>query len=279
MKRNFELAIEKQLYESINFIKENLPLDHPIGIILGSGLGGFAEILESPFYLETANIPHYPVATVEGHQGRWVLGKLNKTQILVLQGRVHYYEGYSMQQVVYPIHLLADLGIQTLIVTNAAGGINLHFEPGDLMLITDHVNLMGDNPLIGEYNPRFGPRFPDMSAPYCLEYIKIAEQAALNLKIKLHKGVLFALKGPSYETAAEVRMLRLLGADAITMSTVPEVIAAVQRGMKVLGLSCISNLATGLSLKPLDHTEVTRTTAKIQENFIRLVIEFILRIQ
>lgn len=277
--RKKEQPVEKQLFESIDFIKEKLPVDKPVGVILGSGLGAFAEVLESPVYLDTASIPHYPVSTVEGHKGRWVYGKINKTRILVLQGRVHYYEGYTMQQVVYPVQLLAELGVETLIVTNAAGGINLNFSPADLMLIRDHVNLMGDNPLIGPHNDRFGARFPDMSQPYHHKYIEIAEQAALDLKIQVHKGVLFALKGPSYETAAEVRMLRQLGADAITMSTVPEVIVAVQRGMKVLGISCITNLATGMTGQKLDHREVTETAARIQENFVRLMIEFILRVQ
>ena len=279
MKRQQALPIEQKLAESLEYIKENLPITHPIAVILGSGLGGFADVLDAPISIDTTTIPHYPVSTVEGHRGRWVLGKLHRTQILVLQGRIHHYEGYTMQQVVYPIHLLADLGVKSLILTNAAGGINLHFAPGDLMLITDHVNLMGDNPLIGPYNPRFGARFPDMSRPYSPEFIKIAEQAALDLKIKTQKGVLFALKGPSYETAAEIRMLRTLGADAITMSTIPEVIAAVQRDLNVLGISCISNMATGLGTQKLNHKEVTRTTAKIQDNFIRLVIEFIIRIQ
>ncbi|MCI0513381.1 purine-nucleoside phosphorylase [candidate division KSB1 bacterium] len=271
--------IERQLPESISFIKNNLSIEKPIAIILGSGLGGFASVLESPRQLLTSQIPHYPISTVEGHAGRWILGTLNRAQILVLQGRVHFYEGYTMQQVVYPIHLLADLGVETLIVTNAAGGINRQYLAGDLMLILDHVNLMSDNPLIGPHIPRFGPRFPDMSAPYYPPYLAIAEQAALDLKIKLQQGVLFASKGPSYETAAEVHMLRMLGADAITMSTVPEVIAAVQRGLKVLGISCISNLATGLNPEKLDHQEVTATAKRIQENFVRFMIEFIIRIQ
>ncbi|MGP8330327.1 MAG: purine-nucleoside phosphorylase [Methanosarcinaceae archaeon] len=279
MKRNFNMPLEKELHDSLTFIQENLPIEKPVGIILGSGLGSFADILESPVSLDTHTIPHYPVSTVEGHKGRWVLGRINTQQVLVLQGRVHFYEGYSMQQVVYPVHLLADLGVDKLIVTNAAGGINLNFAPGDLMLISDHVNLMGDNPLIGSNNPRLGTRFPDMSAPYSSAFIKIAEQAALDLKIKIQKGVLFAGKGPTYETAAETRMLRLLGADAITMSTIPEVITAVYRSMQVLGISCISNLATGLSAHKLDHKEVTETAALIQENFIRLVIEFIMRVR
>lgn len=279
MNQPIENQLEVQLHESITYIQEMLPIEKPLAIILGSGLGGFANILESPHQIETQSIPHYPKSTVQGHAGRWILGWLHKKQVLVLQGRVHFYEGYSMQQVVYPVHLLADLGIETLIVTNAAGGINLNFSPGDMMIITDQVNLMGDNPLIGVNNPRFGARFPDMSAPYHLPYIQTAEKAAIDLKLRAQKGILFALKGPSYETAAEIRMLRLLGADAITMSTIPEVIAAVQRGIKVMGISCISNMATGLTSAKLDHQDVTHTMAQIQQNFIRLIIEFILRIQ
>ena len=267
--------LEKQLREAVAFIHEFFPPLPSVAIILGSGLGAFADKLQNTRVLETVQIPHYPVSTVPGHKGRWVLGQLNNKSILAVQGRVHFYEGYSMQEVVYPTHLLAELGVETLIVTNAAGGVNLSYRPGDLMLITDHINLMGDNPLIGPNNDRMGPRFPDMSAPYDVEYRKIAEQAGMNLKIRLQQGVLATLKGPCYETAAEIRMLRTIGADAVTMSTIPEVIAANHRGMKVMGISCISNMGTGISSGKLDHAEVTRTAEKIQHNFIRLMDETI----
>ena len=269
--------LEKQLCEAVAYIQESFPALPSVAIILGSGLGPFADKLENPTMIETVQIPHYPVSTVSGHKGRWVLGELNGKSILAVQGRVHFYEGYAMQEVVYPIHLLAELGVKTLIVTNAAGGVNLSYRPGDLMLITDHINLMGDNPLIGPNNDRLGPRFPDMSEPYDIELQKIAEQAGLDLKIRLQQGVSAALKGPCYETAAEIRMLRTIGADAVTMSTIPEVITANHRGMKVMGISCISNMGTGISGEKLDHDEVTKTAEKIQHNFIRLMDETITR--
>ncbi len=263
--------LKKQLQESLAFIRTKTKAAPKIGIILGSGLGPFADELQNKTVIETATIPHYPRSTVEGHAGKLVFGEVSGKNILALQGRVHSYEGYPLQQVTYSVHLMAEIGVKNLIVTNAAGGINLHFKPGDLMLIVDHINMMFDNPLIGVNDDKLGPRFPDMSEPYSRELINLAEATALELGIKLQKGVLAALKGPTYESAAEIRMMRFLGTDAGTMSTVPEVIAAVYHSMKVLGISCITNLATGMSDKKLSHDEVTEVAELVKGKFSRLI--------
>jgi purine-nucleoside phosphorylase len=242
-----------------------------LAAILGSGLGPFAETLEDATIIPTSEIPGYPVSTVPGHAGRWVFGEIDGKKILLVQGRVHFYEGYPIAQVAFPVHLLAELGIEKLIVTNAAGGLNPLFAPGDLMLIDDHINLMFAGPLRGQHQRKWGPRWPDMSGPYSQELQATALGVAAALQIPLRRGVLLAAKGPSYETAAEIQMARRLGADAVTMSTVPEVIAAVYHRMRVLGISCITNLATGLSHKKLDHAEVTETANRISQTFARLM--------
>jgi purine-nucleoside phosphorylase len=260
-----------RLRESRRFIESKLNPVARTGIILGSGLGPFADELAEAVALDCRDIPHYPVSTVEGHAGRWVFGKVGGVDILAMQGRVHAYEGYSIAAVTYPIHLMAEIGIRNLIITNAAGAVNSRFQPGDLMLIVDHINLMFDNPLFGPNDPRLGPRFPDMSEPYSRDLIALAESAALELGIPLRKGVLVASKGPAYETAAEVEMYRRLGGDAATMSTVPEVIAAVYRGVRVLGISCITNLATGLSDRPLSHEEVVEVGRQVRQKFAALI--------
>jgi purine-nucleoside phosphorylase len=272
-------VLTEQLKESLAFVRTKTKAQPTIGIILGSGLGPFADALQNRTVIETASIPHYPRSTVEGHAGKLVFGELAGKNILALQGRVHAYEGYSLQQVTYPVQVMAEIGIKNLIVTNAAGGINRHFQPGDLMLIVDHINLMFDNPLMGLNDDRLGPRFPDMSAPYNLQLIELAEQIALELGIKLQKGVLAGLKGPTYETAAEIRMMQRLGADAGTMSTIPEVIAAVYRGLKVLGISCITNLATGMSDKKLSHDEVTEVAELVKDKFSKLITAIISKME
>jgi len=264
-------TLVSDLTESKNYVLKHLSFNQPIAIILGSGLGAFADELSRPQFLETRDIPHYPMSTVEGHVGRWVLGKIEDIEVLALQGRVHYYEGYPIHQVAYPVHLLSELGVQSLIVTNAAGGLNPDFSPGDLMLIEDHINLAFNNPLIGQHIKSHGSRFPDMSEPYHQEYIKIAEQAAQDLGIPIKKGILCSMTGPSYETAAEVRMLQKLGGHASTMSTIPEVIVAVQRGMKVLGISCITNMATGIGTQKLSHQDVIEIAEKVKSHFDKLI--------
>ena len=268
--------LKTQLDEAVNYIRSKTEAAPKLAIILGSGLGSFAEEIQNGTGISTSSIPNYPPSTVEGHAGKWIFGDIEGKTILAMKGRVHSYEGYPLQKVTFPLQLMAQLGIETLIVTNAAGGHNPRFSPGDLMLITDHNNLMFDNPLIGRNE--LGPRFPDMCEPYDTELIALAEKTALDLGIKLQKGVLAALKGPTYESAAEVKMLQRLGADAGTMSTVPEVIAAVSRGIKVLGMSCITNLGTGMSPHKLSHDEVTEVADMVKDKFSRLIREIISRI-
>lgn len=247
-----------------------------IGVILGSGLGGFADSLTHADKISTTQIPHYPASTVEGHKGYLVFGKVNAAPVLAVQGRSHIYEGYSAEQVAYVVRLMSLIGINRLLVTNAAGGINAKFKPGDLMIIVDHINFLFRNPLRGKVVPP-EYRFPDMHHNYDPELIKLIEQGGLDLKIPLRKGVLFVSTGPSYETAAEVKMIRHLGGDAGSMSTVPEVLVAKASGMHVAGISCITNLATGMTEHPLDHSEVTEIANRVNEKFQRLVQEVILR--
>jgi purine-nucleoside phosphorylase len=268
----------ERLRESKRAIESNLTSLPRTAVILGSGLGPFADQLDAAVTIECREIPHYPVSTVEGHRGRWVFGRVEGVDLLVMQGRVHSYEGYDLQTVTYPIHLMAEIGVRNLIVTNAAGALNPRLRPGDLMIIVDHINLMSDNPLIGPNDPRLGPRFPDMSEPYSRELIALAESTAMDLRLPVRKGVLAAWKGPTYETAAEVAMSRVLGGDAGTMSTVPEVITAVHRGLKTLGISCITNMATGLSEKPLSHDEVVQVGRQVRERFADLIRAIVAKI-
>ncbi len=251
------MLLKNQVRESLEFLLPLLPIQPEIAVILGSGMGGFADSLENVVTIAAGDIPHYPVSTVPGHVGKWIIGVKNSSPIICLQGRAHYYEGYSLEQVTYPVHLLAGLGIKTLLVTTACGGINPAFRPGDLMLICDHINFGFGNPLIGRPENLLGPRFPDLSEPYDHSLQEIALSAARENGIQLQRGVFCWVTGPSYETAAEVRMLRKLGGDAVSMSTVPEVIVANQRHIKVMGLALITNLATGLASGTLSHQEVT----------------------
>jgi purine-nucleoside phosphorylase len=263
------------LEQAAALVKRRFSARPRFGLVLGSGLGFLAEKIEQPVVVNYSELPGFPVSTVEGHMSRLVLGELSGRPVAVMQGRFHYYEGYSMERVVMGVRLLARLGVEALITTNAAGAVNKAFRPGDLMLITDHINLMGNNPLIGPNLERLGPRFPDMSDAYCRELRELALKVAVSLGLELKQGVYAAMTGPSYETPAEIRMLRTLGADAVGMSTIPEVIAAVHAGLKVLGLSCISNLAAGLSERPLSHQEVKDTADGVREPFSRLVMELL----
>lgn len=267
--------VYSQLDQAIELLK-NRGFGRPeVALILGSGLGGLAERFEEKIAVDFAEIPGFPPSTVAGHAGRLVWGKLNGVWAVAMQGRFHYYEGHSQRQIAYALWTLRALGAQALIVTNAAGGLNPGFQVGDLMLITDHINYTGDNPLIGPNPERFGPRFPDMSRAYTLEYIEIAREAAKKLDIHVQEGVYLAVSGPSYETPAEILGFRRLGADAVGMSTVPEVIAAAHAGMKVLGISCITNMAAGLGAEKLDHHEVIDVTRKVQDQFMTLVAELV----
>lgn len=259
-----------KLKEAKKYIQNIVDSKPKTGIILGSGLGVFADKLDSIQKISTLDIPHYPKSTVEGHAGNIVFGKLNATDVLAVQGRTHYYEGYPIDKITFVVRIMAQLGIETLIVTNASGGVNPNLLPGDLMLITDHINGMFRNPLIGPLKYG-GNRFPDMSNAYASEYFDLIYKVAHEKHIPLKKGTLYTSSGPTYETAAEVKMIRKLGGDIASMSTVPEVIAANQAGIKVIGISCITNLATGIGSEPLSHAEVTDTAEKVREKFIVLV--------
>ena len=246
-----------------------------VGIVLGSGLGAFADRLEGRVAIPYAELPHFPKSSVVGHASKLVLGRVGGEPIVAMQGRVHYYEGYSPNEVVFPIRVLCRLGIHTLVVTNAAGGINPDFKPGDLMAITDHINLSGFNPLRGPNEEQLGPRFPDMSEAYSRALAAKLLDCGKRIGLDLRRGSYAILAGPSSETPAEIRMLHRLGADAVGMSTVPEVIAARHMGVKVAGISCITNLAAGISETPLSHEEVGETAGKVREVFCRLLSEFL----
>jgi len=260
-----------RMKDSTKYIKDNCSINPEIGIILGSGLGMLAEDIEDKVIIPYKNIPYFPVSTVEGHKGQLVLGYLSGKQVICMQGRFHYYEGYNMESVVYPVRVMQMLGVSKLIVTNSAGGINTDFKPGDLMLIEDHINLMGTNPLIGKNYDVFGRRFPDMTQAYDRQLINVAIQAADSMAIRLKKGVYAAMTGPSYETPAEIRYLRTIGADAVGMSTVPEVIVANHAGMKILGISCITNMAAGILDKPLNHEEVVEIANQAATQMVKLL--------
>lgn len=242
-----------------------------IGLILGSGLGVLANEIQEAQVIPYDDIPHFPVSTVEGHAGQLVIGKLESQPVVAMQGRFHFYEGYGMKEVTFPIRVMREMGVETLIVTNASGGINESFHAGDLMLIRDHINFTFTNPLIGSNHPEWGVRFPDMSQAYDPAYRQLAYRVAEAHDVKLEEGVYVGFTGPTYETPAEIRMCRRLGADAVGMSTVPEVIVARHAGIRVLGISCITNMAAGILPQPLSHDEVMETAEQAKPKFIRLV--------
>ena len=255
---------------AVAHIRQLTNIKPKVCIILGSGLGDFADTLDDKIKISTAKIPYFPKSTVEGHQGFLVFGFHQNTPLMAVQGRTHYYEGYPIKDVTFVVRIARALGIKMLMVTNAAGGINPRFKPGDLMLITDQVNFLFNNPLRGKTDEG-ATRFPDMSNAYTAEYFDRIEAIALKRKIALKRGVLWVSTGPSYETAAEVKMIRNFGGDAASMSTVPEVIVAAQAGMSVIGISCITNYATGLRSYKLSHKEVTETAHLVKEKFLFLV--------
>ena len=264
-----------KVMESVSCIEGKIGLKPEIAVILGSGLGNLVDILEDKEYIDYKDIPNFPQSTVKGHEGRLVFGTLKGKAVLIMQGRFHYYEGYSMKEVTYPIYVMQKLGIKKLIVTNACGGINTSFNPGTLMLIKDFINLMGDNPLMGENDERFGPRFPDMSEPYKLELIDKSKNIADKLDIKYKEGVYAGFPGPYYETAAEIVMIGRMGADAVGMSTVPETIAANYLGIDVLGIACITNMATGIQKVKHSHERVVETAQKASANLCKWVAAII----
>lgn len=260
-----------EIEEGIRFIQDRIQQKPEIGLILGSGLGVLADEIENPVFIDFQEIPHFPASTVAGHAGRLVAGTLGGKSVLAMQGRVHYYEGYTMAQVVFPVYVMKGLGISSLIVTNACGGINRTFQAGDLMVIQDHLNLTGDHPLIGPNMERFGPRFPDMSRAYNPQYRELAKSKAEEVGFTLQEGVYAGVSGPSYMTPTELIMLARVGADAIGMSTVPEVIAAAHAGIKVLGISCITDKAVGEELEPLSHEQVMEMARQARPRFISLI--------
>ena len=263
------------IQEATQYIQSKITATPTIGLILGSGLGVLADKIENPIKISYEDVPYFPTSTVAGHEGQLVIGELAGKQVIAMQGRFHYYEGYSMGQVTFPVRVMKELGIESIIVTNAAGGINKSFNPGDLMIITDHINNMGMNPLIGPNDERLGARFPDMSQVYDKAYIKHAEKTAQDLGLKVQKGIYIGNTGPVYETPAEIKMLRIIGGDAVGMSTVPEVTVAGHSGIRVLGVSCISNMAAGILDQPLSHEEVIETTEKVKDNFLQFIIKVI----
>ncbi|MEW5848497.1 MAG: purine-nucleoside phosphorylase [Myxococcota bacterium] len=262
-----------QIQSARAFIKDRLgPASPEVGLVLGSGLGAFADAL-SDLAIPYGSIPHFPVSSVEGHKGRLVAGKVRGRPVVVMQGRVHGYEGYDPADVVFPVRVLCALGVKVMVLTNAAGGINPAFKPADLMLLTDHLNLTGKSPLTGPNDSRLGTRFPDMSAIYPRALQEKAHAAAKGLGFSLQQGVYAGLNGPQYETPAEIRMCRALGADAVGMSTVHEAIACVHMGVPVLGISCITNLAAGISATPLSHDEVKDTAKQVETRLASLLTE------
>ena len=272
------MDLMEKLSESKAYIESKLGGRKPvIGLILGSGLGDMAETIGEPAIIDYHDIPHFPVSTVPGHKGRLVAGELEGKTVLCMQGRFHYYEGYSMEEVVYPIRVMKMLGINALFLTNAAGCVNTSWKPGDLMLITDHIKLIADNPLRGSNPDALGARFFDMTQAYDKDMVALASKAAEDLGIEVRKGVYMLFTGPSFETAAEVRFARLAGADAVGMSTVPEAIAASHMRMHMMGISCLTNMAAGILDQPLNHEEVLETGERVKKTFSALVREIVKR--
>jgi purine-nucleoside phosphorylase len=263
---------------TVNYIRNIIKDFKPeIGIILGSGLGDFADNFKSTI-IPYSEIPGFEKSHVQGHKGQLVFAEVEGKKVVMMQGRYHFYEGYNMQTVTYPVKVMKKLGVKTLIVTNAAGAVNKAFIPGELMLITDHINFMGTNPLIGKNDDTLGTRFPDMSEVYSKALIDKAEKAAQKLGIKYQKGVYVSTTGPSYETPAEIKMFGLLGGSAVGMSTVPEAIVANYCGMKVLGISCLTNYAAGVTDNPLNHQEVIDTANRVKDSFKNLLLEVLKQI-
>jgi purine-nucleoside phosphorylase len=270
MKMNTE-----KIQNALGFLKQKYANTPRIGLILGSGLGVLADEIGNPVKIPYNEIPDFPISTVEGHAGQLVFGLLSGVEVVAMQGRFHFYEGYSMEKVTFPVRVMKELGVDMLIVTNAAGGVNESFSAGDLMIISDHINNMGTNPLIGPNDSKLGVRFPDMSEAYTKELRAVAREIADRLNINVKEGVYFGNPGPVYETPAEIRMVRVMGGDAVGMSTVPEVIVARHSGIKVLGISCISNMAAGILDQPLTHDEVIETTERVKADFLQYIKEIV----
>jgi purine-nucleoside phosphorylase len=275
------MTLREQIDESLAFIRKHTKMRPEIGIILGTGLGGLVKEIRKEIVLDYDEIPHFPVSTVESHHGKLIFGTLAGKKIVAMQGRFHYYEGYSLQQVTFPVRLMSKkvgLGVKTLLISNAAGGMNPAFKRGDLMIITDHINLQGDNPLIGPNDNDLGPRFPDMSEPYSRELIALAGEVAADQHIPVQHGVFIAVQGPNLETRAEYAFLRGIGGDAVGMSTVPEDIVAIHLGMRVLGISIITDECVPENLKPVTLAEVIAAANKAEPKLTKIIKEVVKRI-
>ncbi|HLX12959.1 MAG TPA: purine-nucleoside phosphorylase [Bacteroidota bacterium] len=271
----------EQVNDAVAYIRRETKMVPEVGIILGTGLGGLVKEVRNRLELKYEDIPHFPVSTVESHTGKLIFGKLGNKNVVVMQGRFHSYEGYTLQQVVFPVRVMSKrigLGAKTLLISNAAGGMNPNFRRGDIMFLTDHINLLGDNPLIGPNREELGQRFPDMSEAYDKALLAKAEQIALDLQLRVHRGVMIAMKGPSLETRAEYRFLRSIGGDTVGMSTIPENIAAVHLGMKVFAASIVTDECFPDSLKPLDLKEVIAAANEAEPKLTKIFTELVKRI-
>ncbi|HJB24543.1 MAG TPA: purine-nucleoside phosphorylase [Candidatus Jeotgalibaca pullicola] len=262
----------EQLVETANYLKDKGFLEPEIGLILGSGLGDLADEITNPIVVPYSEIPHFPISTVKGHKGQLVYGELSGKTVIAMQGRFHFYEGYPIQEVTLPIRVMKLLGVHSVGLTNAAGGVNIDFSPGDLMLIQDHINFTGQNPLIGPNDEEMGPRFPDMSQTYDSDYQEKIKSVAKKMNVAIKEGVYMGFSGPTYETPAEIKMARTLGADAVGMSTVPEAIVARHSDLRVFGISCITNLAAGMQTS-LNHQEVVEVSKRVNQTFKTLLKE------
>jgi purine-nucleoside phosphorylase len=256
--------LRKRIDEAVGFLRTRTRMEPAIGIILGTGLGALAREIVPETVVEYGDIPHFPLSTVESHHGKLIFGTLGSKPVVAMQGRFHYYEGYTMEQVTFPVRVMKFLGVRTLLISNAAGGMNPQFTKGSVMIITDHINLLGDNPLIGQNDDSLGPRFPDMSEPYSRSLIALAERVALDLRIRTERGVFVAVPGPNLETRAEYRFLRLIGADAVGMSTVPENIVANHMGIRVLGFSIITDECFPDALQPANVQEIIQVATNTE---------------
>lgn len=264
--------MKNKIQETTDYLIKRIDIKPTIGIVLGTGLGGLVKYIKIKKAFDYSKIPHFPISTVEFHRGRLIFGLLGNHRIMVMQGRFHYYEGYSAKEIAYPIIIMKKLGVKYLIISNAAGGLNPDFSAGDIMLITDHINLLSDNPLRGPNEPKLGPRFPDMFNCYEPKLIRLAEKVAQKNSIFIKKGVYVGVPGPNLETRAEYRFLRIIGADAVGMSTVPEVIMARYLGLKVLGISVITDMGIADALKPANILKIIMTAKKAEPNLIKIVI-------
>jgi purine-nucleoside phosphorylase len=269
------MGLKEKIDEAVNFIRSRSGRIPEFAIVLGTGLGGMVRELQDREVIPYEEIPGFALSTAPGHKGELLMGKIGTRSVAVMEGRLHYYEGYSMQDITFPVRVMKGLGAKSLIVSNASGGLNPLFQKGDLMIIDDHINLMGDNPLRGPNDERLGPRFPDMSRPYDPEFINLVEEIALREGIKIHRGVYVALAGPNLETRAEYRFLRTIGADAVGMSTVPEVIVAVHSGLRVFGISIITDMGLPDALKPVDIREIIEVANRAEPLMTKIIIKFI----